>query len=319
MSTALCPKNSTNVRSEIPAWLRLGMSGLDAIAPPLATRVAERLLLTPMRHATPARERAVRERARLLTLPWWPKGRTLVGYEWGAGAPILLVHGWAGRATQLGSFVAPLVAAGHSVLAFDLPAHGRSDGESASLFEFRDALVEIGRRHGPFVGVIAHSMGAAATCMALAAGLDARRVVSIASPASLVEQTRRTLEQLGLSDDAFTRLSERLENRFRAKMASVEVEAIGPSLDVGALVIHDDGDAEVAPEDAARIARAMPRARLLRTQGLGHRRILRDPGVVSAAAEFLTGCAADLDPTALDQGLERELFERERRRGPRAR
>ncbi len=302
---------STNVRSTSGEWMRRGLQGLEAVLPPLATEIAERLLLTPMRHRTPRREHALLETARRLTLPWWPKGQTLVGHAWGAGPPVLLVHGWAGRATQLGAFVAPLVAAGHSVIGYDLPAHGRSPGAQASLFDFRDALLAIGKAHGPFAGVIAHSMGAAAATLAIAAGLDAKRTVLVASPASLRDQTLRFVRTLGLSDTTYDRVVARLETRLRAPLESVEVEHLAPDLGLPALIVHDEDDEEVLVEDGVRIAALLPNARLLRTSGLGHRRILREPAVLAEVCEFLTGVrpsAADLEGDVYAQ-IERDLYD----------
>jgi len=313
MSTIARAKKSTNVRTQVPGWLKAGMHGLESVWPPLATHVAERLLLTPMRYRTPSRERPLRDAARVLTLPWWPRGQTLVGYTWGSGPPILLVHGWAGRATQLGSFVAPLVAAGHSVIAFDLPAHGRSDGGMVSLFDFRDALVAIGQEHGPFVGVIAHSMGAAATTLACAAGLSTRRLVLVASPASLRDQTRRFAAAIGVSKDIYERVTERIENRLRTSFDTIEIEQIAPRIDAATLVIHDEGDEEIPFECGARIAALLPKARLHRTTGLGHQKILRDPTIVNMVAEFLTGVATPDDVPAIEEPIERELFDREAR------
>jgi pimeloyl-ACP methyl ester carboxylesterase len=54
-----------------------------------------------------------------------------------------------------------------------------------------------------------------------------------------------------------------------------------------ALVIHDEEDREVAFSGGAALARAWPGARLVRTRGLGHRAILRGPGVVADTLDFL--------------------------------
>jgi pimeloyl-ACP methyl ester carboxylesterase len=310
---ASASSKSTNVRSQAPAWLRAGMHGLEVLLPPLAAQLAERLMLTPLRHRTPRRERPVLDAARVLTLPWWPRGNTLVGYAWGSGPPILLVHGWAGRAAQLGEFVAPLVTGGHRVIAFDLPAHGRSDGDRSNLIEFREALLAIARRYGPFAGVLAHSMGGAAATMAVAAGLSTRRLVLIGAPASLLEQTQRVAESLGVSAGTVARMTARLEERFSFPLDAIEIEALAPRVAVATLVVHDEGDDEVPFEAAVRVARVLPRARLMRTQGLGHRRILRDPATVDAIAEFLTGQPASAAPPTVETELERELYDRDAR------
>ena len=52
--------------------------------------------------------------------------------------------------------------------------------------------------------------------------------------------------------------------------------------EVRALVVHDDDDQEVSITHAETLIAAWPHARLLRTHGLGHRRVLRDPAVVDA-------------------------------------
>jgi pimeloyl-ACP methyl ester carboxylesterase len=285
------------------------MRGLAALSPPLATHLAARVLSRPKRYPTPVRERTLREDARPRRLPWNDAGGRLVGYAWGAGPPVLLVHGWAGRATQLGAFIGPLVTSGRSVIAYDLPAHGRSDGERTHIIDFRDALLAIGKRHGPFAGVIAHSMGGAAATMAIAAGLETERLVLVSSPSSLLEQTRRFAATLGVSDALYSRMTARIEDYLGTGIDQIDVGAFGQRVQAQTLVVQDDDDDEVLREAGVRIAETLPRARLLRTQGLGHRRILRDPSVVAAVCEFLTGSAQAGETASLDLLLERELFD----------
>jgi hypothetical protein len=119
-------ENSTNVRS----FLRFGMGLTGRLAPELAARIAARMFVTPRRHQRPPREREV--------LAWGQRieeAGGLVGWTWGEGPPVLLMHGWEGRAAQLGAFVGPLVAAGLKVVGYDAPAHGESAGKTATLIE----------------------------------------------------------------------------------------------------------------------------------------------------------------------------------------
>ncbi len=55
------------------------------------------------------------------------------------------------------------------------------------------------------------------------------------------------------------------------------------------LVVHDRDDASTDVGDGEAIAAAWPRAELTVTTGLGHRRILRDPGVVAQVVDFVSG------------------------------
>jgi len=62
---------------------------------------------------------------------------------------------------------------------------------------------------------------------------------------------------------------------------------LGPGMKVPLLVIHDRQDREVPLEDGERVAREAADGRLLVTDGLGHRRILRDAAVAAEAVRFL--------------------------------
>ena len=59
-----------------------------------------------------------------------------------------------------------------------------------------------------------------------------------------------------------------------------------------ALFVHDVDDAQVPFEHALRLSAAMPQARLLRTWGLGHNRVLKDAATVAAITHFICGDAA---------------------------
>ena len=60
------------------------------------------------------------------------------------------------------------------------------------------------------------------------------------------------------------------------------------NLDAPALVIHDRDDHSVPWQQGKIIANAWPGARFMKTAGLGHGRILRDTGVVTAAVDFIS-------------------------------
>jgi pimeloyl-ACP methyl ester carboxylesterase len=55
-----------------------------------------------------------------------------------------------------------------------------------------------------------------------------------------------------------------------------------------ALIIHDREDPDVPYAHGEEIAAAWPGAELLTTTGLGHRAVLRDPGVIQRTIAFLS-------------------------------
>jgi pimeloyl-ACP methyl ester carboxylesterase len=77
---------------------------------------------------------------------------------------------------------------------------------------------------------------------------------------------------------------------------TLDIAHVGATLTTPALIIHDPTDADVPFADAEAIAASWPDARLYVTEGLGHRRILRDRDVIAMATSFIT---ADVPSAAL--------------------
>jgi pimeloyl-ACP methyl ester carboxylesterase len=297
-------QNSTSVRSHSPLAVRLArpaFAALSAVAPTLAASLAERLFLTAPRHAVRPREAEALAGARQ-TVVHGDDG-PLTTWTWGHGPVVLLVHGWGGRAGQLASFVGPLVADGCSVVAFDAPGHGAAPGRRSSVVAFVRAIRGVARALGPVRGVIAHSIGTTAAARALRDGLDADAAVFIAPPADLVLQAHTILETLGFGRRARERMQARVEQRLGVAWAALDVRGYAAEMRTPLLVVHDRDDAEVPWQDGAIVARAWPGAALRTTGGLGHRRILRDPGVVRGAAAFV---ADRVRPGAILPALEAE-------------
>jgi pimeloyl-ACP methyl ester carboxylesterase len=222
-------------------------------------------------------------------------GRTVAGERWGdPGAPtVYLVHGWGGWGAQLDGFVAPLVAAGFQVVAFDGPSHGASDpgpegpGRS-SILELAGALAAVVADRGPAHTVIAHSLGATATAYALDHGLEAGRLAFVSPMADPLPYLRTFAGRLGFGERTRARLVTRIERRVGTSMAAFAVPAMAGRIAAPPLLlVHDRQDAETAWSDSEAIARSWPGARLHSTTGLGHRRILRDPAVVAEVTGFV--------------------------------
>jgi pimeloyl-ACP methyl ester carboxylesterase len=233
-------------------------------------------------------------------------GRTVVGEVWGEGPSerpvVYLVHGWGGWREQLEAFVGPLVAAGCRVVAFDAPSHGDSDpgpegpGRS-TILELADALAAVVAARGPAHAVIAHSLGATAAAYALDHGLEAGRLAFVAAMADPLPYTRAVAGRLGFGERTRSRLVARIERRVGTSMAAFSVPATAARVATRPLLlVHDRHDTETGWADSAAIARSWPGARLVSTSGLGHRRILRDPGVVAEVTGFV------LEPLAAPAG-----------------
>jgi pimeloyl-ACP methyl ester carboxylesterase len=290
------PKNRTVVRSRNAVRLaRAALQTAYLLSEDLGTSVAERLFTTPRRHARPDRERAVLASGHHLSIdvtlraPRW-HGTTLriAAWRWGIGPTVLLVHGWEGRGSQLGSVVEPLVAAGMSVVAFDAPGHGDSPEHRLYLTDLADCIADVAAAVGPIHAIVAHSFGAAAVLLAHArANVSAPRNVLVSPNVLIEDAVRRFAYLVGLDDRDRAALEHRLAEQTGVGIADLTLPRLAGDRDDALLVIHDRNDDEVSFDHAARLAAIWPNAQLRETDGLGHRRILRDPDVLAGIVEFV--------------------------------
>lgn len=282
--------------------MRAVARGLGAVAPGLAAAWAERLFLTPRR---PRRSRTAEAvlaegRRRFVEL----EGEQVAVWSWGEGPRVLLVHGWSGYGGQLTAFVAPLVAAGFSVVTYDAPGHGLSSGKLSSLPSMARVVAAVAKATGGPYAVVAHSLGAAATAVAMRDGLKVERAVFLSPPADPRSAVKFFAKMLGLSERVARRMQERVEARVGQRMRDLVLPNFVPLLKVPLRIFHDVGDREVPLAAGEAVARAWPGARLIVTDGLGHHRILYAQGVVAQAVEFLAegrrqeaGLGAELSAT----------------------
>jgi pimeloyl-ACP methyl ester carboxylesterase len=289
-------ENSTTDRSLSGAQLaafRAGYAIASSVVPTLADRIAAGRFLTPQRTRRVPAEDAILRSARALTLRSTKLGASkIAAWAWGHGPLVILVHGWEGRGTQLGGFVEPLVSAGFTAVAFDAPAHGDSPGRRASLRSFAHVIEAVTDRFGQPDGIIAHSFGGLATLLALAEGSAARSAVVIAPP-SPQERLAWLGRLLDAEPERLRAIEARVAEAVGLSVGEVEAPVLARRISAPGLVIHDVRDREIPYAYGRALADAWPAARLLTTDGLGHRRILRDAEVIAHGVRFVRNHAPE--------------------------
>ena len=265
----------------------LGLRGLSALSPELSARAASVLFTSPRRFTRPEREQEWLRDA--TPFVYRVDGQKLRGYCWGRSGPMVaLVHGWEGRGSQLGAFAEPLTNAGLRVVAFDAPGHGESDGRRVTPMGFARALSGVVQVTGPLMGVVAHSLGAPATALAMARGLSLERVVFVAPGAAPSRAPDVFGRMLDVDEEIVERLKARLAKMSQLPWSALEPERLFGRFHVPLLVLHDRDDDEVKLADVERLVEIWPGSKLLLTEALGYRRILRDEQVVEQAVRFLS-------------------------------
>jgi hypothetical protein len=229
--------------------------------------------------------RAIIERIRV-------NGREVATYRWGDGERvILLVHGWRSRASRFSGIVTALESADTTVIAFDAPANGDSPGHLVTILDYAAVIDALALRHGPIDTIVGHSFGVLASFLAVREGVPVRRIVGISGMASADQLVEKFCEQAGLGQAAERGMRRRIERRTFPQVADPWrrfVAELDPTqTDVELLLVHDTDDAMVDAGQALLIANAHTGpVRSHITSGLGHSRILSDPEVVAAVAEF---------------------------------
>jgi pimeloyl-ACP methyl ester carboxylesterase len=270
---------------------RLRFAVASRLAPARALEAAARLFATPPRIPPPAAELELLARGTRFEVR--EGGLSLTAWRFGAAdrPVVLLSHGWGGRGAQLRSFVDPLCEAGYQVVAFDHAGHGMSSGKDSTFIHFVAGLaavahhVEIGGAR--IVGVVGHSLGAATAAAWLNETGRVLRAVLIAPPVSLQRYSVLFARSLGIAEPVRAAMQDRFERALGKPWAAYELPGSVANVRARALVIHDEGDREVLVASGLALARAWPGARFVATHGLGHRRILREPGVVQDVLDFI--------------------------------
>ncbi|WP_423194271.1 alpha/beta fold hydrolase [Cupriavidus sp. H18C2] len=289
------------LEAAVAAWQRLRWQAGSLFFPTATAHALERLWFSPPQGRISPEGRRLLDSARTEWALVTGQGgsRRVRVYRWGSKGPVvLLAHGWGGNAGQWHAMATGLLAAGMRVVAFDALSHGASDAgargqQQSSVLEMARSLLAVAWHVGPVHAVVAHSLGGAAAAQAIREGLPTRGVAMIGSPADMYDACSTLAWRLGAAPRVLDRMRALSEQWLGAPWSTFNVPDIGRTRPVPpVLVIHDRDDKEVRWEDGAAIAGAWPDARLITTEGLGHRRILRDAEVVSHVAHFICGLAA---------------------------
>jgi pimeloyl-ACP methyl ester carboxylesterase len=279
-------KDNTPIVLKFVRWM---FPKLEKVAPPLAHRYFLKVFFTPL-HFKPT-DKELRAETFANKFSFNAAGQTIQGYEWGdqQWPYVLVVHGWAGRATQFRRFIKPMMNSGIRVLGFDGPAHGRSTGKKTELAEFEKTIREIYKLKGEPVGILAHSFGGVAVLHAAVNGLPLKKLVNIASPAIGDEVIKTFLKAVNGSWSTGESFKAHIIKRYGKsfdEFSSLHFVRNLPS-PFPILLVHDENDKEVDIKHSDALMKAYPQANLIRTKKLGHTRILKDDEVIRRCVTFI--------------------------------
>lgn len=254
--------------------------------------------LTPPRFPAPAfpvEPERFRLRLPAVPLPGFPADRypQVLGanqevqcYRWpGSGPTVLLAHGWGGGGAQFAVWFKPLLEAGFSVLAYDAPGHGASEGTYSSAPANAAVIRALAQRYA-LHGIVAHSLGAIATGLALADGAHCNQLIFLAPCCFVMDDLVAVGRQHGIAPEDEAALVAYFASEFSSDLTvltALERIAEPPPL----TIFHDRADTSVPYAEAETLHAHWPGSELIETPRVGHTRILLSKNVLQKAVSLL--------------------------------
>ena len=174
-------------------------------------------------------------------------------------------------------------------MGFDGPAHGRSEGKSTTIEEFRVVIETLVQQLGNVSAIVTHSFGGGAALYSLANNLPVKTLVNIASPTIAEEIIKTYLRAIGGSmktGKAIEKHVLKLTGKSFNEFTALELIKHVPQ-NLNLLLVHDQDDTEVVLDHPRELIKRFPGAELIQTKGLGHTRILKDDNVIRSVVTFI--------------------------------
>jgi len=277
-------KKNTRITPSVVTFAKF----LQFIATPLAADFVLKIFQSPLNHKMPGREQIMYKSAikEQLNIPSIHKKIQVYNYGY-SKKKILILHGWAGRGTQLFAISDRLLENGYMVVTIDGPAHGFSEGKRTNITEFVETVKTVQEVYGPFEAAIGHSFGGMVLLKSTADFLKINKLVVMGTANDVSKIIHDLATKLQLKPAVADNVLKKLRKQFNINLETMTSAASAKNIDIPTLVIHDSADREVPVSCAYEIRQNLSKGTLLITNGLGHQRILKDNTVQNRIIEFL--------------------------------
>lgn len=243
---------------------------LAYIAPEKAAAKVFSLFSTPRKGKIGAHHTDFLNPARSERLPF--KNMELQVYVWpGNSETVLLVHGWESNTYRYKVLIEQLQNKGYTIIAFDAPAHGYSDGLSLYVPLYDEAMQLIKLKYKPAY-VIGHSIGAMTAIYNQNKHPDThvKRIVILGAPDKLEDMLAESEQLLGLSRKSTKVLDAYFKNRFGFTKRDFSSSALAKAIKIPGLIIHDKEDSITPAYGSETIHKNWQNSSLIFTTGLNH-------------------------------------------------
>lgn len=220
-------------------------------------------------------------------------GKKIKGYRTTneASKKVLLLHGFASNCHNFDHYVTALMQKGYTVMAFDAPAHGKSEGKTVNALDYSKMIKKVIQLYGQVDAFVAHSFGGLSVCLALEEipHNDATKLVLIAPATETSTAIETAFTMLGIKGatikkalvDYITEMSGKSPDWFSVSRAIKHLKA-------SVLWCHDKEDDITPFSDVEPVMKqGHHHLQFHITSGLGHKKIYRDAAVKNTIISFL--------------------------------
>lgn len=284
----LTPHKKPTPSLAIPKPVKWVAKSTEFFSRTLAARLGGLIFTTPISFPTPEREKYMLKSAqkKRLKVEEISKEIQILSYGY-SKKKVLLVHGWAGRSTQLFAFADKLLEKGYMVISFDGPAHGKSTGRRTMMPEFLATVQKIHETYGPFEAAVGHSFGGMCLYNAASTFLDVKTFVAVGAGDKVSDIIQNFSRNLSLKKSSGGKMQQQLEKKWQLKVDDFASHQVAKQIDIPVLLVHDTNDGDVPVSCAYNIRQNLKNGSLLITNGLGHTKILRNKEIVNKSIEFI--------------------------------
>lgn len=272
-------------------YYKTKIHSIGLVSPKKAAEIAYELFCTPRKPIKKLKEPPLFHKAEKLHL--LVKDTNITGFRFNPATPngkkILILHGFSSYSYKFEKYVSLFKKQGFEVIAFDAPAHGLSEGKLINALIYKDAILAIEAKYGPFYGYMGHSLGGLASSLAFKelSNQSQRRLVLIA-PAIKTDSAIQHFYKLLSVDDKLKKAFEQLIREItHEKIEDISVTSAIKQISSPILWVHDKDDKICLFEDVIPIINEKPsNIQFVITEGLGHSRIYKEATISNTIDHF---------------------------------
>lgn len=263
------------------------------VAPAVGGKIAFELFCTPFPKYKKTKAPAIFHQAKAISLQL-NNHTKIKGYTWQATKPngktVLICHGYASYFYKFEQYIQPLLKQGFTVMGFDAPAHGKSEGRFINAIIYKEAVEAIINSFGPIDHFIGHSLGGLTVSLIAEqlADQEKHKIVLIAPATNTTTTFNSFFNLMHFSPVIREAFLQELKARTQLPITYFEVDRAISQYKGPLLWVHDKEDRICPFKDLEKFTKLAPNnIKFLITNGLGHNKIYKTQSVLEQIIQFL--------------------------------